>query len=79
MIFDFICELAVYEKLLKKDPANSLTWSNRGYALVKTGRIQDAIKSFDRALELDPNNMDAKYGKFEAIRIMWPSYVPDGI
>jgi len=43
---------------------------------VKLGRLQDAIKSFDRALELDQNNLDAKYGKYEAMRIMWPSYVP---
>lgn len=35
-------------------------WYNRGNALAKAGKLQEAIKAYDRALELNKNNSDAK-------------------
>jgi Ca-activated chloride channel family protein len=36
---------------------------NRGNALAKTGLLPAAIASYDRALELDPSNEDARYNR----------------
>ena len=36
---------------------------NRGNALAKAGHLEEAIGSYDRALELDPNLEDARYNR----------------
>ncbi len=36
---------------------------NRGNALAKAGQLQAAIAAYDRALELDPTNEDARYNR----------------
>jgi Ca-activated chloride channel family protein len=36
---------------------------NRGNALAKAGRVEEAIGAYDRALELDPNHADAIYNR----------------
>jgi Ca-activated chloride channel family protein len=36
---------------------------NRGNALAKAGRLEDAIAAYDRALELDPQHADAAYNR----------------
>ena len=36
---------------------------NRGNALAKAGHLEEAIGSYDRALELDPNLKDARYNR----------------
>jgi Ca-activated chloride channel family protein len=41
----------------------SLGHYNRGNALAKAGQIPAAIASYDRALELDPNDEDARYNR----------------
>jgi Flp pilus assembly protein TadD len=60
--------------LVSIDPTDSPAWSNRGFALLKLGKITDAIRSFDRALALDPFNADAREGRITAIQVNWPSY-----
>jgi cytochrome c-type biogenesis protein CcmH/NrfG len=59
------------------NPNSSDAWSNKGYALTKQGKINDAVKAFDTALRLDPTNQDAEFGKIMAIRTVWPSYQGD--
>lgn len=36
---------------------------NRGNALAKAGRLQEAIGAYDRALELEPGHADARYNR----------------
>ena len=36
---------------------------NRGNALAKQGKLEDALKAYDKALELDKNNADAQYNR----------------
>ncbi len=36
---------------------------NKGNALAKQGKLEDAIKAYDKALELDDNNADARYNR----------------
>jgi len=36
---------------------------NKGNALAKQGKLEDAIKAYDKALELDDNNTDARYNR----------------
>ena len=36
---------------------------NRGNALTKAGKLDDAINAYERALELDPEHEDAKYNR----------------
>jgi Ca-activated chloride channel family protein len=36
---------------------------NRGNALAKAGKLEDAIGAYDRALEIDPEHADAKYNR----------------
>ena len=36
---------------------------NRGNALARQGKLEDALKAYDRALELTPDNEDAQYNR----------------
>ena len=38
-------------------------WNNRGIALRNLGRYEEAIKSFDKALEIKPDNANALYNR----------------
>ena len=43
-----------YRTLVKIEPGNAATHSQIGIAFFKTGRAEEALASFDRALSLDP-------------------------
>ena len=36
-------------------PDDDLAWNNRGYALGELGRLDEAIASYDKALQLKPD------------------------
>ena len=42
-------------------------WNNKGYALFNQGKDDEAEKCFDKALEIDPENMDALLNKGGAL------------
>jgi tetratricopeptide (TPR) repeat protein len=42
-------------------------WNDKGLALAKSGRNQEAIQYFDKALELDPKNVEALVNKGAAL------------
>ena len=46
-----------------EDTDSSDGFYNKANALAKLGRYEEAIKAYDRALELDANNADAKYNR----------------
>ncbi len=48
-----------FEEALKIAQRNVCIWFNRGMALKKKGRYWDALLSFDKGLELCPNDKDA--------------------
>lgn len=47
----------------EKMPNNAKAWSNRGVALSKLGKVEEALESFERALELDPNDPEIWYNR----------------
>ena len=40
-----------------------MAWSNKGNALGKQGKYDEAIKAYDEAIRLDPKDADAWYNK----------------
>ena len=51
----------VLNDALELNPGVSDTWLNRGIALVKLNEYEEAMDCFDRALQLNPNNENAKH------------------
>ena len=43
------------------------TWSNKGVALFSLGKYYEAIKAYDEAIQLDPNDAAAWYNKGVAL------------
>lgn len=43
------------------------TWCNKGVTLGELGKHEDAVKCYDRALEIDPDFADAWYNKGELL------------
>jgi len=51
--------LAYEERALLIDPVNVHAWSGKGYALMKLGRLAEAIEPLETAVRLDPNMANA--------------------
>ena len=67
--------VADYDKILEIMAINdtmtsyvSIVWTGKGEVLEKMDRNEDALKAFDRALELDPTSAMAWEGKVDALR-----------
>ncbi|MEB3295171.1 MAG: tetratricopeptide repeat protein [Synechococcales bacterium] len=60
--------LTSYQNALGEDPTNSVIWRNQGNALVELKRYQDAIVSYERALNLNPEDAIARQGQQLAIQ-----------
>lgn len=56
-----------YGATVKIDPVSAEDWLYRGNALSRLDHYEDAIESYDRALQLEPNNAAAWLGKATAL------------
>ncbi len=56
-----VAELDRYIQLADEDvwPPLSMAWGKKGAALIKLGNITEAIKSYEKVLELEPQNKNA--------------------
>jgi Ca-activated chloride channel family protein len=57
-----------YDKALenlvpRQDEKNATVFYNQGNALAKSGQLEPAIKAYEKALALNPDDNDAKYNK----------------
>jgi tetratricopeptide (TPR) repeat protein len=55
--------LEIYEKLLENSPNNPYAWTWKGNALSNLGKYEEAIRCYDRALEINPNYALAQTNK----------------
>jgi tetratricopeptide (TPR) repeat protein len=55
--------IGLYFEFLRDFPEDFAAWCNLGISLGRMGRPEDALKCFDRALELDPRSADAWHNR----------------
>ncbi|MCG6938247.1 MAG: VWA domain-containing protein [Gammaproteobacteria bacterium] len=53
-----------------ENPADSNGFYNKANALARLGKYQEAIKAYDRAIELDKNNDDARFNREQVKKAM---------
>lgn len=58
----------IYNKALELEPNNYRIWNERGIALIKLGRYEEAIASSDKALEIKPDYYFAWYNRGDSLR-----------
>jgi len=59
-------KIEYFDKVLKLKPDFAGVWNLRGLEYVILGRYEEAIASFDKALEIRPVYPEAKYNKEDA-------------
>jgi len=57
---DLELALQVFELNTRVFPEASNTWDSLGEALMNLGRGEEAVRAYERSLELDPNNANAR-------------------
>ena len=60
---DISGSLACFETATQINPLDPSGWNNKGVVLRSMGRYQDALTSFNKAIELDPSYGVAKQNK----------------
>ena len=56
---EFESALGFFERALALDPDNADLWNRRGVALRGMGRYEEAVRCFERSLEIEPRDRDA--------------------
>ena len=56
---DHMKALDLLNRAIELNPNDAINYNNRGVALYKLGRYQQAIKDFNRAIHFDPNDLYA--------------------
>jgi tetratricopeptide (TPR) repeat protein len=59
-------KIGYFDNVLKLKPDFAGVWNLRGLEFVMLGRYEEAIASFDKALEIRPVYPEAKYNKEDA-------------
>lgn len=54
---DYAAAIAKFSEAIERDPSNAPAWSGRGYAALLAGKLDVAKADFDKALELDQNEI----------------------
>ncbi len=62
--------LRCYDDLVKRNEKNSILWSDRGLILLKLDRPQEALESYQKALESDNHFYEALVGKGNVLHIL---------
>jgi tetratricopeptide (TPR) repeat protein len=52
--------LAVTDVVLKKEPKNALAWRLKGLIYAERRMVNEAVECFHKALEIDPNDIEAR-------------------
>ena len=60
---DLPTAIANYTQAVRLEPKYVAAYANRGFAYYKQGQLDRALADFDRILELDPANADARKSK----------------
>ncbi len=72
--WNMVCEFSKsehwYDQSLQLDPDNAEVWSRRGHNLKDAGKHQDAVKSFDQALNLDPEDGDSYLSRQDCVKLI---------
>lgn len=63
--------LKTYEKALEYLPDSSEYWYRRGNVLERLNRNKEALESYDRAIERDPNYSDAREKRITLLRTLF--------
>lgn len=63
---DYDGAAAEFSKAIEEDPANVSAHYNLGVALVETGRLEEAVREFERAVQLHPGYQEARTALAEA-------------
>jgi serine/threonine protein kinase len=62
--------LRCYDERLAKKSADPLAWTDRGFVLLKLNQPQEALESYEKALELDQDFYEAIVGKGNALGLL---------
>ncbi|WP_017319456.1 serine/threonine-protein kinase [Mastigocladopsis repens] len=62
--------LGVYNDFLKRNPKDVIAWTDRGNVLQKLNRPQNALDSYQKALEIDKNFYEALVGKGNTLNVI---------
>ena len=54
--------LPVFRRLLRAHPDDRITWINFAYLLKTTGKIEEAVDAYRRAIDLDPSRGNSWFG-----------------
>jgi len=67
---DYAGALSKFEKATESDPALAAAWSDKGCALGRLGKRDAALEAFNKALQIAPNNREAREGRELCLRML---------
>ena len=56
-------DLEYWDKITRKNSKNLYAWEKKGWALGGLGRYEEALKCYDKALEINPKNANVLSAK----------------
>lgn len=65
---DYLKAIAFYDQAIQLDSQLKEAWFNKGVALCRLERYQDAIDAFNQALVVDPDYSNAKRNRYIALK-----------